>query len=378
MSNKVGLMKKIAERRTNLMPITSLAAGNSFSLALDDAGTVWTWGKDILDGAPSGKDLIPRQIPGLENIVEISAGADHGLALSGEGGIWAWGANTVGQLGNDDGPGLVRVRRPPDFPRITSIAAGGAFSTALSDDGRVWFWGWRWLNQNPLSYEQYPVLVSGLTHIISISVGASHALALREDQTVWAWGYNAQGQLGNGSVSLSTRNVPECVVPPIQVRGLIGASSIGAGQSHSVATVDGDVWAWGANEFGQLGDGTFRRKSIPVPVVELADIDRLVTGPMASYTYAIQSDGTGWAWGANETGQFGLGVSTRKPHTRTTPSRVPQLAELQAIALGGGHTLGAKEDGSVWAWGANSYGQLGDGTMTDRFVPIKVGAFSSS
>jgi alpha-tubulin suppressor-like RCC1 family protein len=355
------------------MPIISLAADSSFSLALDDAGAVWTWGRDILADAQPEKNLIPRRIPGLENIVEISAGADHGLALSVRGDIWAWGANTVGQLGSDAGePGPVRVRRPPDFPRITSIAAGGAFSIALSDDGRVWFWGWRWLNQNPLNYEQDPVQVPGLTHIISISAGASHALALREDQTVWAWGYNAEGQIGNGSVSLSTQHVPECVAPPVQVSDFTGIFSIGAGRSHSVALGDGGVWAWGANDFGQLGDGTFRRKSSPVLVDDLSDVERLMTGPMASHTCVIRSDGTGWAWGANEYGQLGLGVSARKPHTRTTPSRVPQLDDRQAVALGGGHTLGVKEDGSVWAWGVNSYGQLGDGTTTDRLLPVRV------
>jgi alpha-tubulin suppressor-like RCC1 family protein len=142
---------------------------------------------------------------------------------------------------------------------------------------------------------------------------------------------------------------------------------ITAGDLQSLALKsDGTVWAWGRNNVGQLGDGTTINKSTPVQVSNLTDVVTLANG-VGIHFFAFKSDGTVWAWGLNSNGQLGDGTRTN----RSTPVQL-NLSNVVSIARGGSHTLALKSDGTVWSWGFNYYGQLGDGTTTDRLTPVQV------
>jgi len=211
-----------------------------------------------------------------------------------------------------------------------------------------------------------------------LAVGAWHSLALKNDGTVWAWGNNDYGQLGNGTTSGSstttTGDSNTTNRSPAQVSGLNDVIAISAGSSHSLALKsDGTVWAWGSNNVGQLGDGTTTDRNRPVQVSGLTNVIA-ITGGCESHSLALKSDGTVWAWGYNNFGQLGDGTTTN----RSTPVQVSGLSGISAIGAGSGHSVALKSDGTVWAWGHNAYNQLGDGTTTNRFVPVQVMASSST
>ncbi|MBI5299281.1 MAG: RCC1 repeat-containing protein, partial [Deltaproteobacteria bacterium] len=210
-----------------------------------------------------------------------------------------------------------------------------------------------------------PVQVSGLSGITAIAGGSSHSLALKSNGTVWAWGYNGSGQLGDGTTT--ERDTP------VQVSGLSGVTAIASGNGHGLALKsDGTVWTWGYNTYGQLGDGTTTERHTPVQVLgSLSGVTAIAGGFSNNHSLALKSDGTVWAWGANDFGQLGDGTTTE----RHTPVQVSDLSGVTAIAGGSVHSLALKSDGTVWAWGYNSNGQLGDGSTTERDTPVQVSAF---
>ncbi|WP_428564642.1 MAG: hypothetical protein ACP59X_02605 [Solidesulfovibrio sp. DCME] len=461
-----------------LTGVVSVAAGQRHSLALKNDGTVWSWGENsngqLGDGTRTDR-LTPIQVSGLTGVVALAAGCQHSLAVKNDGTVWAWGDNTHGQLGDGtvtERPTPIQI---PGLTGITTLAAGKFYSIALRSDGTVWAWGYNTTGQlgtgnQTASYT--PVLVNGLANIIAITAGHDHTVALNGNGTVWTWGLNDRGQLGDGTTNF--RSVPT-LVP-----GLTGATNISAGLQHSVvlksggaclawgsndtgqlgdgSTVErhtpvevlgrggigkffassnalssgfhhslslrsdgtvlawgdnsnfalgyspvydnysnaanpvnnlgsssavaaggwgfslaisnvGTVWAWGDNSNGQLGDGTTTNRAQPVKTVNLTNIVEVCAAPFAgSHALALKNDGTVWAWGSNGSGQLGNGTTTRQ----LTPVQVTGLDNIVAIAAGSAHSLALKNDGTVWAWGANSNGQLGDGTTTKQITPVKV------
>lgn len=195
----------------------------------------------------------------------------------------------------------------------------------------------------------------------TVAAGPNHTLALKGDGTVWAWGRNDSGQLGDGTTL-------DRLVAPAAVNGMADAIAIAAGDHHSLAIrADGTVWAWGRNDTGQLGIASTTGQTAPVPVTALAGaFVQIAAG--AGHAVALRSDGTVWTWGANGVGQLGDGTATQ----RNTPVQAAGLTDIVALASGARHSLALKGDGSVWAWGANGAGQLGDGTTADRFAPVEV------
>jgi cysteine-rich repeat protein len=191
----------------------------------------------------------------------------------------------------------------------------------------------------------------------SLTNGGGHACAIRADDTVWCWGLNANGQLGDGGTSNSS--------VPVQVN-LPGTVAISAGVWHTCAIIsDGTVWCWGLNNVGQLGNGTTTDintpNALPAQVPDLTGAVALETG--GAHTCVTRSDDTLWCWGSNELGQLGDGTSTN----RTAPVEISGFTGFLDLSLGLAHTCAIKYDSTVWCWGQNFHGQLGVLPVTGEF-----------
>jgi len=258
-----------------------------------------------------------------------------------------------------------------DVPFFTDIAAGTSHTVALKLDGTVWAWGSNGrgeLGDGTTTNRATPVQVIGLTGVTAIAAGGYHTVALKSDGTVWAWGLNSSGQLGATTEDICRTATDEpCSSTPVQVIGLTEVTAIAAGSSHTVTLKsDGTVWAWGPNRFGQLGaettetctdpwGGSYLCSSTPVQVNGLTDVTTIAAG--YSYTVALRLDGTVWAWGLNSSGQ--LGAETTETCTSplgssypcsSTPVQVNGIANVTAIAAGDAHTAALKTDSTVWEW----------------------------
>ncbi len=235
-----------------------------------------------------------------------------------------------------------------------------AGSVAVKNDGTVWAWGANSGYEGGRSVPWTTPTDMGLTDVVSVSAGSTHFLALKRNGTVWAWGHNYQGQLGDGTTTNS--------VMPVAVKGLTDVVSISGGAYYSVALKnDGSVWAWGSNTQSWLvADEQNDRISTPVQVKGLTDVIAISSG--GGHVMAVKDDGSVWAWGSNTSGQLGV----EELFFSHEPVQIQGLTDVIAVSAGGMHSVALRTDGSVWAWGYNSYGQLGDGTTYQRRKPVQV------
>ncbi|WP_027659657.1 RCC1 domain-containing protein [Salinispora fenicalii] len=284
----------------------------------------------------------------------------------------AWGSNFFGQLGdgtNADSVAPVSVSLPAGVS-VTAVAAGNRHSLALTSAGAVLAWGGNaagQLGDGTTMDSSTPVSVSlpaGVT-VIAIAAGGTHSLALTDEGTVLAWGGNSFGQLGDGTNAHRSTPVSVSLPPGVTVTAVTG------GSFHSLAvTAAGAVLAWGDNIFGQLGDGTTSNRSAPVPVGLPAGVTATTVTGGHFHSMAVTSVGAVLAWGNNNFGQLGDGTTTH----RGTPGAVslPAGATVTAITAGSFHSMAVTSVGAVLAWGNNTFGQLGDGTITNRSTPVAV------
>lgn len=270
-----------------------------------------------------------------------------------------------------------------DTVGIVGSAGGSGHTLVLKEDGSVWAWGdnnWGQLGQyshQPNEYDSIPSKVCGWwtgyyydnSSVKMVATGEVASYAVKNDGTVWAWGDNFFNHLG---VYQDVFNSQSKVSYAMRVPGIYSAVFIAAGRFHQVALdYYGSVYTWGSNDDGQLGTGAewYEESSSPVKLASITDIIAVSAGE--SHCLALQSDGTVWAWGQNTCGQIGDGA--RGPsNDRYTPVKVPGLPKIKAIAANGDHSLALAEDGRVYAWGHNWYGVLGDGSCDDRSSPVEV------
>jgi alpha-tubulin suppressor-like RCC1 family protein len=369
-----------AGQRTGLMDVTGISARLGHSVALQRDGTAWAWGNNTggqlgSEALSFGNSSVPLQVTGLDNVTFVAAGGDHSLAVTSDGTVWAWGTNNNGQLGDGttiDRSAPVRVNGLTNVPGgVKAVAAGLQYSVALKNDGTVWAWGTNDVGQlgdGTTTNRTAPVQVSGLSGVTALVAGTGHALALKNDGSVWAWGANNMGQLGDSTTTDRST--------PVQVTGgMANVRALAAGLVHSLAAKnDGTVWAWGGNEAGQLGDGTITNHSTPIQVGGgLTGVVSLAAG--SYHSLAVKNDGTVWAWGSNGLGQLGDGTTTN----HSLPIQVSGgMTATREVAAGDQYSLALKSDGSVWAWGSNQQGELGNGCLagecrTQR-TPVQVTA----
>jgi alpha-tubulin suppressor-like RCC1 family protein len=248
-----------------------------------------------------------------------------------------------------------------------SVAGGIDFSLALTSSGEVWAWGAGdrgQLGNGDIIDSSFPVAVSALTGIVSIAAGDAHALALDSTGTLWAWGAGDVGQLGNGN---SGGNADSAV--PVQVSMPTNVVAIAAGANHSLAIDDaGDVFAWGSNATGQLGDGSQANNATPALVAGFTtDVKGIAAGD--GHSIALLANRRIWAWGDNFDGQVG---STAASTPQLVPIEVTGIDVPHAVVAGAFHSLALTSEGTLWAWGAGAAGQLGSGNTDDVFEPILV------
>jgi alpha-tubulin suppressor-like RCC1 family protein len=300
---------------------------------------------------------------------QVAAGYYHNVALKNDGTVWTWGYNGFGQLGNGSTTDSSSPEQVQGLAGMTAVAAGFFHSAALKSDGTVWVWGDNGYDQlgvggGNVAISAAPLQVAGLRDVKAIAASGGHTLALKNDGSVWAWGWNAYGQLGIGSVANATA--------PVQLPGLHGVGAIAAGFFHSLAlNFDGSAWSWGYNGHGQLGNGATADSILPSQVAGahaagLGTIKSLAAG--GGHSLALKSDGTVWAWGWNGFGQLGNGSLADS----SLPLQVSGVNAGSAIAAGFFHSVALNRDGKLQAWGYNAYGQLGDGSTTDASIPTPV------
>lgn len=352
----------------------AVALGSNFTFALKADGTVSSWGWNSFyalgDPAVAYGDVrtTPGPVAGLTDVVALAAGANHGLALKNDGSVWAWGRNIAGELGDGTGAPQATPVQVANLSGVVAIAAAGVTSLALKNDGSVWVWGVDLTSIYP-GNSYVPVQVGGLKGISQISVGGvNSAMALQTDGmpsgTLWTWGNNQNGKLGDGTTT--QRDVPVAVAQ--------GVTAGAAGFLHAYALKeDGTVLAWGRNTNGQLGDGTTAEKYRPTLIPSLSGVVTIAAGMLSGL--AVEADRTVWSWGDNTYGQLGDGTGTM----RTTPVRtwiLDPLAVGSSNSDGSGHSASVHGDGTLWTWGKNDVGALGDGTRTTNTIPKPVPNFS--
>jgi len=343
-----------------------IAAGIAHTIALKSDGTLWAWGFNgygQLGDGTTNDIYAPSRIGSDKDWVSVAAGSYHTLALKSDGTLWAWGYNGFGQLGDgtiNDIHSPTRIGSDNDW---ASIAVGDYHCLALKSDGTLWAWGsngYGQLGDGTTNDVYTPAKIGVYNNWVRINAGRYHSMALRSNGTLWTWGRNSEGQLGDGTTN--------DVYAPAKIGSGQYWNAVYAGSYHSIAlNADGTLWAWGFNGYGQLGDGTTNDIYIPTKIG--TDNSWVFISPGSHHTVAFKSDGTLWAWGLNADGQLGDGTTT----DRYFPVQVGvEHIWIPAAAGGDSYSLVYKSDGTLWAWGSNGYGQLGDGSLADSYSPVYI------
>ncbi len=407
---------------TGLTDITWISAGSGFALAVRADGTVWGWGKNAngqLGVGDTSMHLSPVASSLIANVVQVQAGTQHAIALKADGTVWCWGDRSlgggvdVGALGDGLKVGFTSVpAQVQGMPPATFVVASWGYSAAVTADGLVYEWGNAYLELSANNQPATPLLRSGLSNINVMCAGFENRLAVDNDGRVWAWGGLDQGSGGLGKDIFVAAAPAEIVT-----LGEEPMTSCQAGWRFSlVIGADGGVHTFGDNASGSLGIGRFADKTLPVrinalppissfsstsntyfvsesgqtyinavgrlPVMEpnLGDsIARMIHGVsyQGGFKFRIKTDGSVHASGANQHGQLGLGTFNPAAGGITLLSNsrslaAPKTANSSSDGAFQGHAVAALSDGSVRAWGANFYGQVGDGTTTNRSSPTVV------
>jgi len=375
-------------------PYVAVSISNEHVLALQTNGSLWSWGSNQfgqlgIDSVDLTPHPTPVQVVTGDPVVDngwttVSAGGWHSLARQSDGTLWSWGRNTLGQLGNGSGSAN-NAPKPDKVDKDTNwgaFAAGEFHSLAVKRNGTFWVWGANNKGQlgiggsTDLLRHSSPVLITtpaGVTAVIAIAAGGGHSALFTASGASYAWGDNLRGQLGTGG---SVNNLTTSSTVPLPVAtDVVGWVAVDASAQHTIARrSNGSLWVWGDNGSGQGGIDPVGSAVIDAPRQITAAANWSVVAGGLLHTAALLADGTLWSWGGNSFGQLGDGsTADRFAPQQITVTAPPSLAnQWFALSAGDGHTLGLQADGSLWAWGDNSAGQLGDGTTTGQVVPVRI------
>lgn len=342
---------------------SDVSAGGYHTCALTGDGSVWCWGSNSLgqlgDAQATG-GATPVAVRGLpEPASNIACGHEHGCALLDGGDVWCWGDNSSGQLGDGSYTGGATPVAVVGLTNANGIWAGDAYTCATDENDNALCWGLNdegQLGDGSTSGSATPVAVVGPGALPSLSLGDLHACGIDAQQTLWCWGRNIDAQLGLGTNDATTQ--------PLVASALGDATTfqVGAGGAHTCAVVDaGDVLCWGRNVDGQLGNGdSTTYDATPQTVTGLSAAINVEAG--SAFTCALLTAGEVWCWGTNLRGQ--LGNRDHGVNSSSTPVYVAGLDDAQSISLGSDHACGLLGDFTLWCWGRNASGQLGESSTT--------------
>ena len=345
--------------------IVQVAAGTSHTAAVTKDGDLYMWGVNLwgeLGVSSNASSKIPIKVNNSsstlpeKSVKYVALGGSHSAAITKDGSLYMWGDNVYGELGD----GTITDRNIPVkiMDNVTSVSLGGTHSAAITNNGSLYTWGNNKYGQlggnGTKSKRTKPVKI--MDNVISVSLGLIHSAAITKDGSLYMWGNNICGQLGDGTTTDR--------FTPVKIMDNVASVSLGTGESAAI-TKDGSLYMWGNNGCGQLGDGTTDNKTRPHRVA--SNIQSVKLG--SNYITAISKDGGLYTWGDNHNGQLGNGTTIDS----SSPIKIMNDVVDCAGAGGGGcHTIALKKDGTVYTWGWNYHGQLGDGTTTDRTSPVAI------
>ena len=303
-----------------------------------------------------------------------------------------WGSNHYGQLGNGTGGGDIEYDEGIDsnvpikiMDNVASVSLGAYTSAAITSDGSLYIWGDNWGGQlgngksggSEYEYDEEidsNVPIKTMDNVASVSLGYEHSAAITSDGSLYMWGNNGVGQLGNGTTEDS--------VVPIKIMDRV--MYINPGIYHSAAiTADGSLYMWGYNAFGELGNDSTEDSNVPIRIMD--NVASVSLGE--EFSAAITTDGSLYMWGSNCDGQLGNGENIGNflgPIDEEDANGVPIkiMDNIASVSLGYRYSAAITTDGSLYMWGYNEYGQLGNGKSGGDFneydegidsnVPIKI------
>ena len=354
-----------------LIPIIGV---NTVASADDDYTEFYSWGVNWSGrlglGPLDDPVLSPAQVTALANVTVFSAGEDFSCAVS-AGTLYCWGDNSEGQLGDGtknskDSP--VAVAGAIANLTVTDVSAGEDHTCAVAG-GKVYCWGANGdgqLGDGSSTDSTLPVPVSGLTNATSVSVEYDHSCAVASGK-VYCWGDSGDGRLGTGSTSDQSS--------PVEVQGLLTgkkATKVEVGEYHSCALAGGELYCWGDNYYGQLGNGTSGSDALtPVKVSGLSNVTEFDAG---DYRTCAIKDGAVYCWGRNDWGQLNDSGSNLASPTQILSTFIGRT--MTYITVGGDHQC-AISDATAYCWGTGSFGRLGNGSESDSTSPVQVSTISN-
>ena len=338
-----------------------IGAGAGFAAGLSTDGKVYAWGDNSVGQLGQGHlqdSLLPVQVPGLSGVHALAVGDFHTLAMRRDGSVWGWGSNHYGQLGIGRQLGSATPVQVVGLSSVRSLADNNYLSLALRKDGSVWAWG-----RSGARTTLAPAPVPGLNDAKAVAAGWDYALAVRNDGTVWGWGSNSAGQLGKR---------PGLYVQPARLEGIDKVVAISASRLHAMALrTDGSVWTWGSNTYGQMGIDAVVAGPTPIPGLPMPSNGASGVRQIAAGAYnsaVLYSDGSVWSWGSNHYGQVADGSTTN----RTAPVRLNTIGNVVAMAVSDGFVIFLQADGTAQGAGVNSSGALGNNTRSNSVLPVPV------
>ncbi len=366
------------------LSFSSVSAGSSHTCGLTTSGTLYCWGSNLHgnlgNGAADGGYAVPfRGAAGLA-LASVSADGSHTCAVMAQGAAYCWGQNVHGQLGIGTADTLAHTSPTAVAGgiRFVSVTAGGQRTCGVTTTGPAYCWGSNaagGLGDGTRKDSAVPAPVAGGLTFAAVSAGGEHTCGVTTNGAAYCWGSNDSGQLGNDTTDLSCPGVDHgCSKTPLLVLGGLTFRSLSTGTSHTCGvTAGGKAYCWGANTFGQLGDGSTDDRSRPVLVAGGLAFGSVSTGE--SHTCGVSSDGRIYCWGRNDRGELGS-TSAHESCQGSGCSMVPVAVSgglaFTTVSAGGKHTCGLTTAGVVYCWGANGSGQLGDGTRDQSMIPVPV------